>query len=141
MDYYDEWFGLEYPLPKQGELQKKRDTARNTSIFQSFLLNVRPDRYPRLWRRRHGELGAHHLQGDLAAVQGIMDNGNKSLGLLRIFVCLFSFKEGETSVDAKQWVAIVVAHELAHQWFGNLVRSWSAFESNISQLLPLNYFR
>lgn len=23
MDYYDEWFGLEYPLPKQGELQKR----------------------------------------------------------------------------------------------------------------------
>ncbi len=26
-----------------------------------------------------------------------------------------------SSADTKQWVAIVVAHELAHQWFGNLV--------------------
>lgn len=26
-----------------------------------------------------------------------------------------------SSVSAKQWVALVIAHELAHQWFGNLV--------------------
>ena len=26
-----------------------------------------------------------------------------------------------TSASAKQWVALVVGHELAHQWFGNLV--------------------
>lgn len=27
----------------------------------------------------------------------------------------------ETSTAAHEWVAVVVAHELAHQWFGNLV--------------------
>lgn len=26
-----------------------------------------------------------------------------------------------TSARVKQWVALVVGHELAHQWFGNLV--------------------
>ncbi len=29
--------------------------------------------------------------------------------------------EEKTSVGNKQWVALVIAHELAHQWFGNLV--------------------
>ncbi len=29
--------------------------------------------------------------------------------------------EENSSLPAKQYVAIVVGHELAHQWFGNLV--------------------
>jgi puromycin-sensitive aminopeptidase len=39
-----------------------------------------------------------------------------------------------TSARVKQWVALVVGHELAHQWFGNLVTMvrvdadyWSVF--------------
>ena len=29
--------------------------------------------------------------------------------------------DADSSQSARQWVALVVAHELAHQWFGNLV--------------------
>ncbi len=36
MDYYDEWFGLEYPLPKQGELQKKEIQREIPAFFNHF---------------------------------------------------------------------------------------------------------
>lgn len=32
-----------------------------------------------------------------------------------------------TSARVRQWVALVVGHELAHQWFGNLVTMVSSF--------------
>ncbi len=45
-----------------------------------------------------------------------------------MFVCLFVHRERLLLVDpanstaiTKQFVALVVGHELAHQWFGNLV--------------------
>lgn len=34
---------------------------------------------------------------------------------------MIDLNKGTASTSRKQRVAIVVAHELAHQWFGNLV--------------------
>lgn len=39
-----------------------------------------------------------------------------------------------TSASQRQWIALVVGHELAHQWFGNLVtmvRRWVIYWCNI----------
>ena len=54
---------------------------------------------------------------------GAMENW----GLITYRETSLLFSDRETSADAKQWIAIVVAHELAHQWFGNLVtmRWWN----------------
>lgn len=40
-----------------------------------------------------------------------------------------------SSSKSKQWVALVVGHELAHQWFGNLVTmvslsDWTVIDTN-----------
>lgn len=48
---------------------------------------------------------------------GAMENWGLVTYLMRYLV----FDEEESSERDKQWVVVIVAHELAHQWFGNLV--------------------
>lgn len=42
-------------------------------------------------------------------------------GLLTYRETSIMYDPKETSTAAHEWVAVVIAHELAHQWFGNLV--------------------
>ncbi|XP_067012904.2 endoplasmic reticulum aminopeptidase 1 isoform X2 [Anabrus simplex] len=75
MDYYEEFFGVPYPLPKQ----------------------------------------------DLIAIPDFAAGAMENWGLITYRETSILYDSEETSAAAHQWVAIVVAHELAHQWFGNLV--------------------
>ena len=74
-DYYEKYFKVGYPLPKQ----------------------------------------------DLIAIPDFGAGAMENWGLITYRETSLLYKEGESSVKSQQWVAIVVAHELAHQWFGNLV--------------------
>lgn len=54
--------------------------------------------------------------------------GSEPRELMRERACLCLCRETALLIDPKnscassrQWVALVVGHELAHQWFGNLV--------------------
>ena len=42
-------------------------------------------------------------------------------GLITYRETALLYSPKETSVEGKQNIAVYVAHELAHQWFGNLV--------------------
>eukprot|EP00095_Tigriopus_kingsejongensis_P000725 snap_masked-scaffold338_size202645-processed-gene-1.10 protein:Tk00725 transcript:snap_masked-scaffold338_size202645-processed-gene-1.10-mRNA-1 annotation:"endoplasmic reticulum aminopeptidase 1" len=75
MDYYDNFFGVPYPLEKE----------------------------------------------DLIAIPDFGAGAMENWGLITYRESALLFSETETSADAQQWIAVVVAHELAHQWFGNLV--------------------
>lgn len=58
---------------------------------------------------------------DLIAIPDFMSGAMENWGLVTYRETCLLFDPANTSTNRKQWIALVVAHELAHQWFGNLV--------------------
>lgn len=58
---------------------------------------------------------------DMVAVPDFSAGAMENWGLVVYRASLMLFEEGKTPVNAKQRIGYVVGHELAHQWFGNLV--------------------
>jgi puromycin-sensitive aminopeptidase len=58
---------------------------------------------------------------DLVALPDFASGAMENWGLITFREQSLLVDPENTSVSGKQYVAIVVAHELAHQWFGNLV--------------------
>nr|XP_039269338.1 endoplasmic reticulum aminopeptidase 1-like [Styela clava] len=58
---------------------------------------------------------------DLIAIPDFAAGAMENWGLVTYRETAILWDEKTSSISDKEWVAIVVAHELAHQWFGNLV--------------------
>ncbi|XP_012944386.1 endoplasmic reticulum aminopeptidase 1 [Aplysia californica] len=58
---------------------------------------------------------------DLIAIPNFSAGAMENWGLVTFRDTSVLYDPSKDTEGAKQWVAIVVAHELAHQWFGNLV--------------------
>ena len=58
---------------------------------------------------------------DMVALPDFAAGAMENWGLITYRESAMLVDEQTTSLPSKQWVALVVAHELAHQWFGNLV--------------------
>ena len=58
---------------------------------------------------------------DMIAVPDFAAGAMENWGLVTYRSVLLLYNEARTSLDDKQKIAYVVCHELAHQWFGNLV--------------------
>ena len=58
---------------------------------------------------------------DLIAIPDFESSAMENWGAVTFRETAILVDEEKSSLSNKQWVAIVIAHELAHQWFGNLV--------------------
>lgn len=58
---------------------------------------------------------------DLVAVPEFAAGAMENWGLITFRESLLLFDSRSSTLETKQAIAIVIAHELAHQWFGNLV--------------------
>lgn len=58
---------------------------------------------------------------DMIAIPDFESGAMENWGAVTYRETALLVDDAQTSLRAKQYVAIVVAHELAHQWFGNLV--------------------
>ncbi|MES2930358.1 MAG: M1 family metallopeptidase [Patescibacteria group bacterium] len=64
---------------------------------------------------------------DLIAIPDFESAAMENWGAVTFRETALLVDENNTSLSTKQWVAVVIAHEIAHQWFGNLVtmRWWT----------------
>lgn len=64
---------------------------------------------------------------DMVALPDFASGAMENWGLITYREHALLVNPEHTTLSSKQWVAMVVAHELAHQWFGNLVtmRWWT----------------
>ena len=74
LTFYEEYFGIEYPLPKQ----------------------------------------------DMIAIPDFSAGAMENWGLVTYRDTALLYDPATSTAESKQRVATVIAHELAHQWFGNL---------------------
>ena len=58
---------------------------------------------------------------DMIAIPDFASGAMENWGAVTYRETAILFDADGSSTAAKQWIALVIAHELAHQWFGNLV--------------------
>ena len=61
------------------------------------------------------------LKQDLIAIPDFINGAMENWGLMTYRETAILYDAKETSTANLQWITTVIAHEIAHQWFGNLV--------------------
>lgn len=92
MEFYLEYFKIEYPLPKMGK-----------ELSLCFSQTYRPS-----------------IIADMVAIPDFVSNAMEHWGLVTCRQSALLFDENQSSSANRQSVAQVIAHEFSHMWFGNL---------------------
>ncbi len=58
---------------------------------------------------------------DMIAIPDFTSGAMENWGAITFREAALLVDENHSSLSNKQWVALIIAHEIAHQWFGNLV--------------------
>ncbi len=58
---------------------------------------------------------------DMIAIPDFSSGAMENWGAITYRESALLVDENHSSVSNKQWIALIIAHEIAHQWFGNLV--------------------
>ncbi|CCU82439.1 alanine/arginine aminopeptidase/aminopeptidase [Blumeria hordei DH14] len=117
VDYFSEIFGIDYPLPKC-DLLAVHEFVR---ISPLLLYQNLPRNLAQIANRNCFRLGRKYIidfdnrSADYALIY--MENW----GLITYRTTALLFDDQVSDVRYKKRIAYVVAHELAHHWFGNLV--------------------
>lgn len=106
LDFYEEYFNIRYPLPKQGALC----VAKLHNI--SFLLYKYPS-FPLV--TRCCLLSCVFPLSDLIAIPDFQSGAMENWGLTTYRETSLLFDPLTSSISDKLWVTLVIGHELAHQ--------------------------
>ncbi|XP_069565514.1 leucyl-cystinyl aminopeptidase isoform X1 [Brachyistius frenatus] len=110
LKFYNEFFEIDYPLKKLGDYT--HTPACLTQFICSFSLHI--------------AICSLYLLSDLVAIPDFLAGAMENWGLITFRETTLLVGKQSSPLE-KQVVASVIAHELAHQWFGNLVtmRWWN----------------
>ena len=73
------------------------------------------------WYEAYFDVPYHYDKYDQVATPGFAAGAMENCGLVLFRQSLLLMDPGTSSWDDEKWIALVVAHEFAHMWFGNLV--------------------
>ncbi|XP_054466958.1 leucyl-cystinyl aminopeptidase isoform X2 [Anoplopoma fimbria] len=118
LEFYNDFFEIVYPFKKLGECTKVLECFTQGAYRHSF--SSSDHCVPSLYTSQY----SFFLLSDLVAIPDFLAGAMENWGLITFRETTLLVGKQSSPLE-KQVVASVIAHELAHQWFGNLVTmSW-----------------
>ncbi|MCB9528328.1 MAG: M1 family metallopeptidase [Myxococcales bacterium] len=112
-------FDVRAAEPVAGEAPIRVVTTRGAGHLADFALDVTPPLVASLARRCGRPMPYAKL--DLVGVPDFAAGAMENVGLVTFRERLLLLDAKTASASDRMWASIVIAHELAHMWFGNLV--------------------